>query len=410
VSKNKEKTDRVMKAMQRQEPDRLPVAEWFAGEFVSKWVEWRKRQGEITEDAELVTASWASVSDSEEMDPNKYYGLDVMLVVPNSDPMFIGPEVQEEKEFTIVNSGFGCTIKKRHSRLEDGYMAPMAEYIDFSIKSVDDYKTFQFDDPRDSRRFYDPRQDIISGDGFTILNSYMDSVNAIKDDYCIFGGIYEAWEGLWRMRGISNALMDLAQHPDVIKKFCDKIIDFSIENMREQVRLSGCKFMYVWGDLGHKTGLMFSPKMWREIFFPPLKRLVKAIHDEGCFCIYHSCGHNPDSTIEGLIEAGIDAFNPLEVKAGMDALHMKRKYGDRLTIMGGIDNAGVLGGPPGTFEPIKDHILRLFNAGKGGGLILQTDHCVPGSVPPENYDYYQMLRREYGNYPLELGEYDESIK
>jgi hypothetical protein len=409
VNRSKEKTERVSKAMQHQEPDRLPLAEWFAGEFVARWVDWRKEQGAIKDDAELVTASWASISDDEEMDINKYYDLDVMLVVPNSDPKFITPDVQAGEEFTIVNSGFGCTIKKRHSRLEDGYMAPMAEYIDFSIKSADDYEKFQFDDPRDKRRFYDPRQDIISGDGFTVLDSYMDNVNAVKDDYCLFGGIYEAWEGLWRMRGISNALLDLAKHPEKVKPFCQRLTDFAIENMREQVKLSGCKFIYIWGDLGHKTGLMFSPKMWREIFFPPLKRLVEAIHKEGCLCIYHSCGHNPDSTIEGLIEAGIDGLNPLEVKAGMDALHIKRKFGDKLVIMGGIDNAGVLGGPPGSFDQIKEHILNVFNAGKGGGLILQTDHCVPGSVPPENYDYYQSLRRQYGNYPMKLGEFNQSI-
>ena len=143
--------------------------------------------------------------------------------------------------------------------------------------------------------------------------------------------------------------------------------------------------------------------MWRDIFFPPLKRLVEAIHQEGCLCVYHSCGHNPDATIEGLIEAGIDGLNPLEVKAGMDALHIKRTFGDRLAIMGGIDNAGVLGAPAGDFETIRKHVLTMFNAGKRAGLILQTDHCVPGSVPPENYDYYQKLRREFGNLPIAAG-------
>jgi hypothetical protein len=409
MKRSKEKTDRVMKAMQHQEADRLPVAEWFAGEFTSRWIEWRKKSGAVRSDAQVTTASWAAIGETDETDPNKYYDLDVMLVVPNSDPKFITPEVQQGNGYTIATSGFGCTIKKRHSRLDDDYMAPMAEYIDFSIKSPDQYATFTFDDPRDPRRFFEPRQDIISGDGFTVLNSYMDNLNAVKDDYCIFGGIFEAWEGLWRMRGISNALMDMARAPEKVKAFAHRLMDFAIENMREQARLSGCKFFYIWGDLGYKTGLLFSPKMWREIFFPPLKRLVDAIHKEGCLCVYHSCGHNPDATVEGLIEAGIDGLNPLEVKAGMDALHIKRQFGDRLTIMGGIDNAGVLGRPAGDFEAIEKHALTVFNAGKGGGLILQTDHCVPGSVPPENYDYYQSLRRQYGDYPLQLGEFDQAI-
>ena len=112
-------------------------------------------------------------------------------------------------------------------------------------------------------------QDIISGDGFTVLNTYMENLQAVKDDYCIFGGIYEAWEGLWRMPGISNALMDMAREPEKVKTFCHSIVDFAIENMHEQAKLSDCKFFYIWGDLGYKTGLLFSPRMWREIFFTP---------------------------------------------------------------------------------------------------------------------------------------------
>ncbi len=403
------KTERVTKAMQHQEPDRIPTAEWFAGEFTERWIAWRKASGQVKGDQKVITASWAAVGESEETDPNKYYDIDVALVVPNSDPKFIKPEVTASEEFTIATSGFGCTIKKRHSRVEDGYMAPMAEYIDFSIKSPDDYARFQFDDPRDRRRFFDPRQDIISGDGFTVLPSYEENVKAVKDEYCLFGGIYEAWEGLWRMRGIANAMMDMAREPEKVKAFAHRLMDFAIENMREQVKVSGCKFMYIWGDLGYKTNLLFSPRMWRDIFFQPLKRLVDAIHQAGCLCVYHSCGHNPDGTIAGLIEAGIDGLNPLEVKAGMDALHIKRTFGDRLTIMGGIDNAGALGAQAGDFETIRKHALTVFNAGKQGGLILQTDHCVPGSVPPENYDYYQKLRREFGTYPLRLGEFDQAI-
>jgi hypothetical protein len=404
-----EKTTRVMKAMHHQEPDRIPAIEWFSGEFTTRWVEWRKTFGHVQSDEQVLTASWAAVIKNEALDPIKYYDFDLALAVPNSDPKFITPEVTSTDAYTIATSGFGCTIKKRNSRLEDGYMAPMAEYIDFSIKSPDDYARFQFDDPKDPRRFFNPRQDILSGDGFTVLPSYMEGVNAIKDDYCLIGGIFEAWEGLWRMRGIANAMMDMAREPEKVKTFCNRLIDFAIGSMQEQVRLSQCPLLYIWGDLGYKTGLMYSPRMWRDIFFPPLKRLVEAIHKEGCLAIYHSCGHNPDSTVEGLIEAGIDGLNPLEVKAGMDALHIKKKYGDKLVIVGGIDNAAALGAPAGDFETIRKQVLTTMNAAKGGGLILQTDHSVPGSVAPENYDYFQQLRREFGNYPLHLGEYDQPI-
>ena len=43
---------------------------------------------------------------------------------------------------------------------------------------------------------------------------------------------------------------------------------------------------------------------------------------------------------------------------------------------------------------------------KGGGYIFQSDHSVPDSVSGHKYDYVVKLVREYGNYPLDLGEFD----
>ena len=48
----------------------------------------------------------------------------------------------------------------------------------------------------------------------------------------------------------------------------------------------------------------------------------------------------------------------------------------------------------------------ILNAAKGGGLIFQSDHSVPSNISAENYEYVVNLVREYGQYPLELGEYD----
>ncbi len=57
-------------------------------------------------------------------------------------------------------------------------------------------------------------------------------------------------------------------------------------------------------------------------------------------------------------------------------------------------------------EELKAIVLRKLNAAKGGGLIFQSDHSVPGNVSAESYEYVLNLVREHGRYPLELGEYD----
>lgn len=57
-------------------------------------------------------------------------------------------------------------------------------------------------------------------------------------------------------------------------------------------------------------------------------------------------------------------------------------------------------------EELKPIVLRKLNAGRGGGLIFQSDHSVPGNISAEKYEYVVDLVREYGQYPLQLGEYE----
>ncbi len=58
---------------------------------------------------------------------------------------------------------------------------------------------------------------------------------------------------------------------------------------------------------------------------------------------------------------------------------------------------------------IKREVLRKLNAAKGGGMIFQSDHSVSSSVSGATYDYIVQPVREYGRYPLQLGEFDETL-
>ena len=85
--------------------------------------------------------------------------------------------------------------------------------------------------------------------------------------------------------------------------------------------------------------------------------------------------------VDDLIEIGVDALNPLEVKAGMEPLTLKEKYGDRLALHGGIN---------AVLWPEKDRIIeeirRLVPVLKeNGGYIFSSDHSIPNTVSLENF-------------------------
>ena len=105
----------------------------------------------------------------------------------------------------------------------------------------------------------------------------------------------------------------------------------------------------------------------------------------------HSDG-NIESVLDMFIEAKIDAINPIEPKAGMDIIKLKKKYAKKLSFIGGICNARVL--PQGNKEEIAKQVRSVIELGKEGGVILAA-HSIGPDIPVENYDWAIGVYRKY---------------
>lgn len=381
VSK-KEKIDRLTKALLHKEGDRVPVGEFFWTGFTQKCKE-----------------KWGN-----DFDPYRHWDLDLIVINPNMDPHIKNIEVLEKSDdHIIVKTGFEATIERKKS-------CPMPYYADFDTKSVDLLEEFVFDNPLDNRRYLDAIDDQINSvtDILTFgLPSFVDRVNSYVDDFCVFGGVNEPHEMIWRIMGTDNVLLNLAAEPDRMAKCIERIGNFCVGIVKGQIaaakdKLSG---IYIWGDVAYDNGMFFSPDFWRKVYKPQLKRICDAVHEAGLKTIYHGCG-NASVLFDDMIEAGVDCYNPLEVKAGLDVLELKRKYGKRWSFNGNID-IRVLA--TNNRDEIRQEVLTKLNAAKGGGYIVQTDHSVASNVEPESYDYLIQLVREYSQYPLHLGQYDLKI-
>jgi uroporphyrinogen decarboxylase len=104
---------------------------------------------------------------------------------------------------------------------------------------------------------------------------------------------------------------------------------------------------------------------------------------------------------EVLLETGIDGYHSIEPTAGMDIGEIKFKYGDKITLLGNVDAAGVLVfGTPDEVKKATKEVVKI--AAPGGGFVLATSNCFHGQIPLDNL--YAMLEaaREYGNYPINL--------
>ncbi len=103
----------------------------------------------------------------------------------------------------------------------------------------------------------------------------------------------------------------------------------------------------------------------------------------------------------------IDACNPLEAKAGLDVVGLRRQYGHRIGFCG---NSDIQVWESGDRTAIRHEVLRKLNAARGGGYVFQSDHSVSSAVSGHTYDYVVELVREFGTYPIRLpAEFVEAV-
>ncbi len=384
TNKAQEKIARVMAALEHRETDRVPVGEFFWTNFIK-----RVKQEKGIEGA---------------FDAYRHWDLDLIVITPNMDPLIRDIQiVKNEPDHRVVKTGFGATIE-----MKGDY--PMPHYSDFEYKTFDQVEALVFDNPLDERRYKAQINDQIVAVGDTLnlgYPSYLDRVNAYVDDFCVFGSVCEPHEFIWRIMGTENVLYKMTEDPERMGQLVARCGDFLVDIVKGQIAAAEGKLqgIYIWGDIAFDRGMFFSPVFWREHYKPQLKRICDAAHEAGIKTIYHGCG-NASKVFEDMIEAGVDAYNPMEAKAGVDVLDLKRKYGHKWSFNGNIDVMVLM---TNDREKVKAEVLRKLNAAKGGGYILQSDHSIPDNVSAATYDYVIELAREYGKYPLNLGEFDETV-
>jgi uroporphyrinogen decarboxylase len=134
--------------------------------------------------------------------------------------------------------------------------------------------------------------------------------------------------------------------------------------------------------------------MYKDLLYPSHRRLMGYFVSRNLPIVYHSDG-DIRQIIPLLIDAGVRCIQPIETKANMDLLALKREYGDRLVLMGGVDYERVALGPAEAEEEIRK---KVGEAKRGGGYIYHSDHSVPPTMGLKEYEGVLEMVRTYGRY------------
>jgi uroporphyrinogen decarboxylase len=142
-----------------------------------------------------------------------------------------------------------------------------------------------------------------------------------------------------------------------------------------------------------------SPKIFRELALPVLKRVTEMAAGMGIPTHVHSCGPEKLMVQWAAEETDLTVIDPLEIPPMGDCIlaDLKRDYGDRIVLKGNVHTMDVmLGGTPQ--DVIRASRRAIDDAAEGGRFILSTGDQTPRDAPEENIRAMVETARTYGRY------------
>jgi uroporphyrinogen decarboxylase len=306
-----------------------------------------------------------------------FFGLDhVIGIGADNSPRYPVRTIEETEEHVIATSAWGVTMKQwKHA-------ASTPEFLDFTITDRDSWAK--------AKALMKPDRDRINWKHLEEnYRTWRQKGYWLQAHFWFGFDITHAWTV-----GTERVLYALAEDPEWCVDMFTTELDLHIA-LFDMIWDAGYTFDAIgWpDDMGYKGHQFFSVPMYRELLKPLHKRAVDWAHAHGIKAHLHSCG-DVRPFVPEFLDIGIDALNPLEVKAGMDPIALKKQYGDKLVLHGGIN--AVLWDQPEAIEAEMRKVLPVVK--ENGGYIFSSDHSVPSSVGVEDFRRIVALAKKLGAY------------
>ncbi len=198
----------------------------------------------------------------------------------------------------------------------------------------------------------------------------------------VTSGIPNPYKTAWELRGMDNVLADYLINREFLEALYDRLYAFYTELALRAVR-AGVDMLNVTGDIAMQDRIIMGPESWREVDKPRLRALIAACRkvNPDLYMYIHSDGNVMD-LMDDLIEIGFNVINPIQPEC-MDPAEVKRRWGDRITLHGGVSLQRAL--PNGTEAEVREEIESLIRTcGYNGGLVVFPSNVIQPDTPTEN--------------------------
>lgn len=353
--------ERVLCAFSGKEPDRVPIFDFLYSRKLYKEVIGRVPEYYNGEDATRCAAK---------------IGYD-FVVVPLGG---IGGIRNYAESSNVYQDEWGTTYQQSPE-----VSWPADAPIRFPLKERSDWTDYRVPDPSAPARLAEVRSALKV---------------AKESETAVFGCVRGPFTAAWLLMGIDTFSLLLYDDPDLIDQVLTACTGFFIEGGRRLIEL-GVDGITFADDYGSVNGPFLSPAMFRKHIIPQLKRMVRRFRQMGVPVMMHSDGGIRPLLDTIVAETDINAYHPIERGAGMNLKEVKQSFGQRLCLIGNVDNKTTL--VTGTADDVRSEALECIKtAAPGGGYILASDHSLKDDMPNENIFALYETGRKYGKYPISI--------
>ncbi len=344
--------ERIRAALERRPVDRAPVDLWFTPEVGAELRSYCR----VTTDLDMFRA----------------LGLDKIVWVFMD---YRSPEGERAGAQSGAGAESGGSRTMWGVPLQDVQAGP-AHYAEFGAPPLAEYPTAAALD--DYPGWPDP--DRLDYDGADA------AAREAAREFCVIGPWVSLFEIYCQMRGLEQAMIDLALDPDYVDAVLHRIEAIQTEMMRRMFARTAdvLDLVFVSDDVAGQTSLIMSPDMWARHLKPRLERWCRLVHDYGLRVFYHTDGA-ARPLIGPILDCGVDVLNPVQHACpGMECAELKREFGHRVVFHGGVDNQRVL--PFGTPDEVRAETRYCISTlgGDGTGYIVCSCHNVQAGTPIAN--------------------------
>ena len=349
--------ERFRRMFAHQDADRVPVID-------SPW--------------EATVQRWQHEGMPADVSYTDFFGLDrfVSPRLTDNSPRFPSRTISETENDITYTSEWGVTMKQWKNA------ASTPEFLDFTIIDADSWRK-----AKERITFSDDR---VRWDDLKKNYKTWREQGAWIAPTAWFGfDVTHSW-----MVGTERVLIALAEDPEWIVDMWKTELEMELA-LLDRVWEAGYTFDSImwYDDMGYKQNQFFSLRMYRNLLKPFHQQAIDWAHAKGIPAHLHSCG-DVRPFVPELVKMGLDALNPLEVKAGMDPILLKQQFGQDLVFHGGIN--AVLWDQPEAIQAEMERVVPVMKA--NGGYIFSSDHSVPSTVSLEDFRRIVALAKKLGSY------------